>query len=142
MAGPAASPAIKVQLFCISVAVTKYVDKSMSFENQNERVHMERNASPSLIAYIRSALQEHACTYWDVTSLKNYESHIDASLSRQPLVKGERLVRTEMNAVITDNALLTCYDHGHSTMALCNCRHMETKRRCDTEGKWQRAYGE
>ena len=31
---------------------------------------------------------------------KNYESHIDASLSRQPLVKGERLVRYEVNAVM------------------------------------------
>ena len=32
--------------------------------------------------------------------LKNSGSHIDASLSRQPLVKGERLVRYEVNAVI------------------------------------------
>ena len=31
---------------------------------------------------------------------KNSGSHIDASLSRQPLVKGERLVRNEVNAVI------------------------------------------
>ena len=31
---------------------------------------------------------------------KNYGSHIDASHSRQPLVKGERLVRYEVNAVI------------------------------------------
>lgn len=31
---------------------------------------------------------------------KNSESHIDASLSRQPLVKGERLVRYEVNAVM------------------------------------------
>ena len=31
---------------------------------------------------------------------KNSGSHIDASLSRQPLVKGERLVRYEVNAVI------------------------------------------
>ena len=31
---------------------------------------------------------------------KNWYSHIDASLSRQPLVKGERLVRFEVNAVI------------------------------------------
>ena len=30
---------------------------------------------------------------------KNWCSHIDASLSRQPLVKGERLVRYEVNAV-------------------------------------------
>ena len=35
--------------------------------------------------------------------LKNCESHIDASHSRQPLVKGERLVRYEVNAV-----MLTC----------------------------------
>ena len=33
-------------------------------------------------------------------SLKNCISHIDASHSRQPLVKGERLVRYEVNAVI------------------------------------------
>ena len=32
---------------------------------------------------------------------KNSGSHIDASLSRQPLVKGERLVRYEVNAVMT-----------------------------------------
>ena len=33
-------------------------------------------------------------------ALKNWGSHIDASHSRQPLVKGERLVRYEVNAVI------------------------------------------
>ncbi len=33
-------------------------------------------------------------------ALKNSVSHIDASLSRQPLVKGERLVRYEVNAVM------------------------------------------
>ena len=32
---------------------------------------------------------------------KNLISHIDASLSRQPLVKGERLVRYEVNAVMS-----------------------------------------
>ena len=31
---------------------------------------------------------------------KNSGSHIDASHSRQPLVKGERLVRYEVNAVM------------------------------------------
>jgi hypothetical protein len=31
---------------------------------------------------------------------KNSGSHIDASHSRQPLVKGERLVRHEVNAVM------------------------------------------
>ena len=33
---------------------------------------------------------------------KNWGSHIDASHSRQPLVKGERLVRHEVNAVMFD----------------------------------------
>ena len=41
--------------------------------------------------------------------LKNNGSHIDASLSRQPLVKGERLVRAEMNAVIITNAATARY---------------------------------
>ena len=31
---------------------------------------------------------------------KNWGSHVDASHSRQPLVKGERLVRYEVNAVM------------------------------------------
>ena len=34
---------------------------------------------------------------------KNLGSHIDASHSRQPLVKGERLVRYEVNAVMPIN---------------------------------------
>ena len=34
---------------------------------------------------------------------KNSGSHIDASLSRQPLVKGERLVRYEVNAVMQES---------------------------------------
>ena len=34
------------------------------------------------------------------SSRKNSGSHIDASHSRQPLVKGERLVRYEVNAVM------------------------------------------
>ena len=41
--------------------------------------------------------------------LKNNGSHIDASLSRQPLVKGERLVRAEMNAVIITTAATARY---------------------------------
>ena len=36
---------------------------------------------------------------------KNSGSHIDASLSRQPLVKGERLVRYEVNAVMCGHRL-------------------------------------
>ncbi len=38
---------------------------------------------------------------------KNLGSHIDASHSRQPLVKGERLVRYEVNAVMLLHALPT-----------------------------------
>ena len=34
-------------------------------------------------------------------ALQKYGSHIDASHSRQPLVKGERLVRYEVNAVMS-----------------------------------------
>ena len=37
---------------------------------------------------------------WITKIRKNCESHIDASHSRQPLVKGERLVRYEVNAVM------------------------------------------
>ena len=44
-----------------------------------------------------------------INPLKNNGSHIDASLSRQPLVKGERLVRAEMNAVIIIIATTTYY---------------------------------
>ena len=40
------------------------------------------------------------CSWLDIAVHKNWESHIDASHSRQPLVKGERLVRYEVNAVI------------------------------------------
>ena len=38
-------------------------------------------------------------------SHKNYEIHIDVSHSRQPLVKGERLVRYEVNTVMCVHAL-------------------------------------
>ena len=50
----------------------------------------------------RPKLRECATQYRKVGDypLKNNGSHIDASLSRQPLVKGERLVRYEVNAVI------------------------------------------
>ena len=38
--------------------------------------------------------------HWDLRPHKNSEIHIDVSLSRQPLVKGERLVRYEVNTVM------------------------------------------
>jgi hypothetical protein len=40
----------------------------------------------------------------DIYVRKNSGSHIDASHSRQPLVKGERLVRYEVNAVMHKGA--------------------------------------
>ena len=52
-------------------------------------------------------LQHSAQAWWlalkvgNQGSHKNSNSHIDASHSRQPLVKGERLVRYEVNAVMT-----------------------------------------
>ena len=65
----------------------------------------------SLAFSLRSCLQRSSrallqspspfCGSWSMKLLKNCESHIDASHSRQPLVKGERLVRYEVNAVMT-----------------------------------------
>ena len=37
---------------------------------------------------------------WGTSPRKNSEIHIDVSHSRQPLVKGERLVRYEVNTVM------------------------------------------
>ena len=47
---------------------------------------------------------------WGHGPRKNSGSHIDASLSRQPLVKGERLVRYEVNAVMHEPCLGTAVD--------------------------------
>ena len=44
----------------------------------------------------------------DLGPRKNSGSHIDASHSRQPLVKGERLVRYEVNPVMCINACDPC----------------------------------
>ena len=46
---------------------------------------------------------------------KNWGSHIDASHSRQPLVKGERLVRHEVNAVMQGSWM-------QGTKSDCYCR--------------------
>ena len=60
--------------------------------------------------YIRGARTQHESKVhfaitttqsWEASSRKNLWSHIDASHSRQPLVKGERLVRYEVNAVMS-----------------------------------------
>ena len=60
------------------------------------------------------------------SSHKNSNSHIDASHSRQPLVKGERLVRYEVNAVMTLHGMAhdVSHDadatHGWLRGALCH----------------------
>ena len=71
--------------------------------------------------------------------LKNSGSHIDASHLRQPLVKGERLVRYEVNAVmcILDHAtavcvrrrihvlvimLASCYPQGYAAPGFVQCQ--------------------
>ena len=51
-----------------------------------------------LVASVQAT--KHVLLWLDIAVRKNWESHIDASHSRQPLVKGERLVRYEVNAVM------------------------------------------
>ena len=51
--------------------------------------------------------------------LKNSISHIDASLSRQPLVKGERLVRYEVNAVMLKRCTLQDVDIWSQKLLVC-----------------------
>ena len=55
----------------------------------------------------------------DTAVHKNWESHIDASHSRQPLVKGERLVRYEVNAVIPNQRPPTSMGIYERTALLC-----------------------
>ena len=50
---------------------------------------------------------------------QNSISHIDASLSRQPLVKGERLVRYEVNAVMPMLRYPRCYHIWNASRPLC-----------------------
>ena len=52
----------------------------------------------------------------DLGPRKNSGSHIDASHSRQPLVKGERLVRYEVNAVMPKAA-------AYLELPVCNQQH-------------------
>ena len=55
------------------------------------------------------------------TPRKNWGIHIAAFLSRQPLVKGERLVRYEVNAVIKNLSCFACFGvFNFATMVLVN----------------------
>ena len=73
------------------------------------RQNLQRHPAKNRVA-IYSEMGGELFTYsWEPrSSRKNSGSHIDASLSRQPLVKGERLVRYEVNAVI-DNASIVFF---------------------------------
>jgi|NorSeaMetagenome_1021524.scaffolds.fasta_scaffold93049_1 hypothetical protein len=53
-----------------------------------------------LVCKVDPAVQHIFYTVGSQSPHKNLGSHIDASHSRQPLVKGERLVRYEVNAVM------------------------------------------
>ena len=57
------------------------------------------------------------CVCWDMKPHKNLEIHIDVSHSRQPLVKGERLVRYEVNTVMP----ALCRHGGHKVATLRTC---------------------
>jgi len=61
---------------------------------------------------------------------KNSGSHIDASHSRQPLVKGERLVRYEVNAVM----LTRCQNHEQQNPTRALYRFQS--RLCACKGVW------
>ena len=63
-------------------------------------------AAASAIELWPSAAGGGALTVGALELRKNWGSHIDASHSRQPLVKGERLVRHEVNAVMVTVACL------------------------------------
>ena len=68
-----------------------------------------------------ACLQEDTSAVGSQSSRKNSGSHIDASHSRQPLVKGERLVRHEVNAVMLEHgSLQQCKVTSHiSYSSLC-----------------------
>ena len=66
------------------------------------------------------------CVCWSSELPKNCVSHIDASHSRQPLVKGERLVRYEVNAVMTSHETFRFYGET-SICTACTSIHIHTQ---------------
>ena len=69
------------------------------------------------------------------SSRKNSGSHIDASLSRQPLVKGERLVRYEVNAVIIRFAQPCTTNSGYMCRLIFHSAYT-TSDRIDPQHHW------
>ena len=70
---------------------------------QATEIDHERHWSPPRILVARHGIWLWSWKGWGTRPRKNSEIHIDVSHSRQPLVKGERLVRYEVNTVITAN---------------------------------------
>jgi hypothetical protein len=82
----------------------------------HERCLVNKHAgcpSSSSVAGYRSPARSDALAVVWACAPQKYRSHIDASHSRQPLVKGERLVRYEVNAVM----LMVCWHNRTSLLA-------------------------
>ena len=80
-----------------------------------------QHAQQVLVAGAAMAI-EGCCSGASVGTLrfrKNCGSHIDASHSRQPLVKGERLVRYEVNAVMLALGVSVNPGESHVDKTLC-----------------------
>ena len=81
-------------------------------------------------SFVSLAHQQLGTSWLDIAVHKNWGSHIDASHSRQPLVKGERLVRYEVNTVMEDwcnmaihNATFNMLNIGFVTLQLLWASH-------------------
>ena len=82
--------------------------KSRATENAIGSKLRNRNTSPEPSTKASFDVTDATVMCWDTKSHKNSEIHIDVSHSRQPLVKGERLVRYEVNTVMQGG----CLPHG------------------------------
>ena len=74
------------------------------------------------------------CVCWSSELPKNCVCHIDASHSRQPLVKGERLVRYEVNDVMTSRGTFRFYGET-SICTACTGIHIHTQTQRHTKKK-------
>ena len=76
-------------------------------KHTHTRTRTRTQSTPPLV--LHWSQHQESCKVWVFTRQK-YRSHIDASHSRQPLVKGERLVRYEVNAVMSISQCLRTAD--------------------------------
>jgi len=84
--------------------------------------------------HAESPVDIHCDRHWGTRPRKNSEIHIDVSHSRQPLVKGERLVRYEVNTVMSDLMGAMAYRLGKLTTRATHsanklARRLRTRRR-------------